>query len=75
MILLDQIKQKQKAVIESITTDAIPLKLIEMGCLPGNTIWLVQNSAFKDPLYLVVDGNHIAIRREVAKHIVVKIIS
>jgi len=75
VILLDQIKKKQKVIIESITTDAIPLKLIEMGCLPGNIIWLVQKSAFKDPLYLVVDNNHIAIRREVAKHIVVKTIS
>ena len=42
MIPLDELKQGENAVIDKITTDKLPLKLIEMGCLPGNPISLIQ---------------------------------
>ena len=42
MITLDQIEKNQKGRIVEIDTEAIPLKLIEMGCLPGNEVHLVQ---------------------------------
>jgi ferrous iron transport protein A len=62
----------QKAVIESIETDFLPLKLIEMGCLPGNEISLLHLAPFRDPLYLKIDEAHLAIRKEVAQYIMVK---
>jgi ferrous iron transport protein A len=43
-----------------------------MGCLPGNTIKLLQLAPFKDPMYLDVNGSRLAIRRETAHHIIVK---
>jgi ferrous iron transport protein A len=33
-----------------------------MGCLPGNTVELLQIAPFGDPLYLNVNGSHLAIR-------------
>ena len=42
MFPLDHLLIGQKAVIESIETDFLPLKLIEMGCLPGNEISLLH---------------------------------
>ncbi|MGB2153810.1 MAG: FeoA domain-containing protein, partial [Flavobacteriaceae bacterium] len=36
MITLDQIEKNQRGRIVEIDTDLLPLKLIEMGCLPGN---------------------------------------
>ena len=39
---LAQLKKGEKAVVEDLNTDLVPLKLIEMGCLPGNTIELLQ---------------------------------
>ena len=48
--------------------------LIEMGCLPGNTIELLQLAPFKDPLFLNINGAQVAIRKETAEHIQVKII-
>ena len=72
---LAQLKKGEKAVVEDLNTDLVPLKLIEMGCLPGNTIELLQLAPFKDPLFLNVNGAQVAIRKETAKHIQVKIIA
>ena len=72
MFPLDQLALGQKAVIESIETDFLPLKLIEMGCLPGNEISLLYLAPFRDPLYLKIDESHLAIRKEVARYIMVK---
>ena len=41
---------------------SIPLKLLEMGCLPGAEVELVQMAPLKDPLYICVNGSHLAIR-------------
>lgn len=72
MFPLDQLTPGQKAIIESIETDFLPLKLIEMGCLPGNEISLLYLAPFRDPLYLKIDESHLAIRKEVARYIMVK---
>ena len=69
---LAQLKKGEKGVIEDLNTDMVPLKLIEMGCLPGNQIELLQLAPFKDPLFLNVNGAQVAIRKETAEHIQVK---
>lgn len=69
---LAELHKGEKAVIEDLVTDSVPLKLIEMGCLPGNVIELVQLAPFKDPMYLNVNGAHLAIRRETAYNIYIK---
>ena len=69
---LAQLNKGEKAIIEDLNTDLVPLKLIEMGCLPGNQIELLQLAPFKDPLFLKVNGAQVAIRKETAKHIQVK---
>ncbi len=52
--------------ISEETLDNIPLKLLEMGCLPGAEVTLVQIAPLKDPLYICVNGSHLAIRKETA---------
>jgi ferrous iron transport protein A len=74
MITLDQIEKNQKGRIVEIDTDLLPLKLIEMGCLPGNEVHLEQLAPLKDPMYLVIDGSHLAIRKETAQHITIDLI-
>lgn len=74
MIPLNQLRKGQKAVIEAIETERLPLKLIEMGCLPGNEIQLLQTAPYNDPLYLKIDHSHLAIRLESAGHIYVGLI-
>ena len=68
------LKKGEKAIIKEFDVEAIPLKLLEMGCLPGNTVELLQIAPFGDPLYLDINGSHLAIRIETACQIQVDII-
>ena len=68
------LKKGDKAIIKEFDVEAIPLKLLEMGCLPGNTVELLQIAPFGDPLYLNINGAHLAIRMETAREIEVEII-
>ena len=68
------LKKGEKAIIKDFDVDVIPLKLLEMGCLPGNMVKLLQIAPFGDPLYLDINGSHLAIRIETAREIEVDII-
>ncbi len=68
------LKKGEKAIIKEFDVEAIPLKLLEMGCLPGNMVELLQVAPFGDPLYLNINGSHLAIRMETAREIEVEII-
>ncbi len=59
-----------KAIISRVDLDKIPLKLLEMGCLPDNEIEIIQIAPFGDPIYINVNnGSHLAIRKETAHEI------
>jgi ferrous iron transport protein A len=68
-ITLEQLKIGQKGIISELKIDEIPLKLLEMGCLPGNSVELIQIAPFGDPLYFNINDSHVAIRVETAKAI------
>jgi len=68
------LKKGEKAIIREFDVEAIPLKLLEMGCLPGNMVELLQIAPFGDPLYLNVNGAHVAIRLETAREIEVDLL-
>jgi ferrous iron transport protein A len=71
---INSLKKGEKAIIKDFDIDTIPLKLLEMGCLPGNVVELLQIAPFGDPLYLNINGSHLAIRIETAKEIEVEIL-
>lgn len=75
MLTIIDLKKGQKAIIGEMTSDDIPLKLLEMGCLPGNEVELVQIAPFKDPLYLNINDTYLSIRRETAKLINVELLA
>lgn len=66
---LDQLKIGQKGIISDMNIDEIPLKLLEMGCLPGNLVELLQIAPLGDPLYFNINDSYVAIRVETAKAI------
>ncbi|EAR16331.1 FeoA family protein [Robiginitalea biformata] len=63
------LRRGERGVIKEFTEDVLPIKLLELGCLPGNIIEMVQVAPLRDPIYINVNGSHIAIRREVARQI------
>lgn len=74
-ITLAQLQKGQKAIIQDFNIEVIPLKLLEMGCLPGNEVTLLQVAPFGDPLYITVNDSHVAIRLETAREISIEIIN
>lgn len=68
------LKKGDNALITKIASDKIPLKLLEMGCLPGNEVKVLQTAPFGCPMYLNINGSHLAIRKEVAAEIEVQIL-
>ena len=71
---INALKKGEKAIIIDFDIDLIPLKLLEMGCLPGNEVTLLQIAPFGDPLYLDINGSHLAIRVETATEIEIELI-
>nr|WP_232805944.1 FeoA family protein [Salegentibacter maritimus] len=69
------LKRGERGIIKEFSEENIPLKLLEMGCLPGNEVKMLQLAPFKDPMYLNINGSHLAIRREIALLIEIDLIS
>lgn len=74
MITIANLKKGQMAIIGEMTSDDIPLKLMEMGCLPGNKVELIEIAPLNDPLYLNINDTYLSIRRETARLINVELI-
>lgn len=74
-LTIADLKKGQRAVIVDSSSENIPLKLLEMGCLPGNTVELLQVAPFYDPMYLNINDSYLAIRKETAALILIDIIN
>jgi ferrous iron transport protein A len=72
---LSELKQGQKAIIKSFANQEIYLKLMEMGCLPGEEISLEQIAPLGDPVSVSVAGYRLSLRLDEAEHIIVDSIS
>ena len=66
------LKKGEKGIITDSSSEDIPLKLLEMGCLPGNEVHLLQLAPFSDPMYLNVNDSFLAIRKETAGLILIE---
>ena len=73
MTTLDTLKIGQSATIQSFTDEFLSLKLIEMGCLPGETVKLTNIAPFGDPIAIEVSGYLLSLRKQEASTVVVKI--
>lgn len=71
-ITIAHLKRGESAIILHFNEIDVPLKLLEMGCLPGNEVIVMQSAPFQDPIYLNINGTHLAIRRETAQKISVE---
>ncbi|MBT8262190.1 MAG: ferrous iron transport protein A [Bacteroidia bacterium] len=74
MLTIANLQKGERAKIKDFSVESVPLKLLEMGCLPGNEVELVQQAPFSDPLYLNINGSHLAIRKETAEQIEIELI-
>lgn len=63
---LAQLSPGNEAIIESFTDEDIKLKLLEMGCLPGEKISVVRLAPLGDPIAVSVSGYLLSLRKDEA---------
>lgn len=69
---LSEIKIGTTVIIRSFKGEEIFLKLMEMGCVPGESITVDQVAPFKDPICITVAGYHLSLRLNEADQILVE---
>lgn len=69
---LDELRVGQRATIEDIGDEWVCIKLIEMGCLPGEEVLVKLAAPFRDPIAIEVAGNLISLRKSEAHTIRVR---
>ena len=73
-IKLSQLKPGQKAIIKDFDNQEIHLKLMEMGCLPGESITVEQAAPLGDPVSVRIAGYTLSLRLKEADQIIVNTI-
>jgi len=69
---LSEVKLGTTVVIKSFQNDDIFLKLMEMGCVPGEKVTVDKIAPFKDPISIMVAGYRLSLRLNEAEHIIVE---
>jgi len=73
IIKLSELKPGQSGVIRKFNNNDILLKLMEMGCVPGETVLLEKIAPLGDPISINVSGYHLSLRLNEAEHILVEL--
>ena len=62
----------KRAVIKAFEKDDIFIKLMEMGCVPGEIIKVEQKAPLGDPISITVAGYNLSLRINEADQILVE---
>ena len=73
-IKLSELRTGQKARIHKFTNQETLLKLMEMGCVPGEKLIVEQIAPFGDPISIKIAGYHLSLRINEAEDIEVELI-
>ena len=74
MATVADLRYGQKGIIKGFTENNLPIKLMELGCLPGNSVELLRIAPLNYPIDINLSGSHLAIRRSLAQLIELEII-
>jgi ferrous iron transport protein A len=66
---LSEVRVGKTVLIKYFEKDDIFLKLMEMGCVPGETITIEQVAPLGDPISILVAGYHLSLRLNEAENI------
>jgi ferrous iron transport protein A len=68
---LSELKAGERATILDFESSELELKLMEMGCLPGEEIVVEQIAPLGDPISVRIAGYSLSLRKNEAKQILV----
>ena len=71
MYSIADLKKGEKGIIKDVSANDIPIKLLEMGCLPGNEVEIIQLAPLLSPIYININGSRLAIRKETARLVII----
>ena len=69
---LSELRVGSKAEILSFEKNDLFLKLMEMGCVPGETVKVEQIAPLGDPISITVSGYNLSLRLDEAENIFVE---
>ncbi len=72
-VKLSEMKPGQEGIIQEFDDQSVVLKLMEMGCVPGERILLEQVAPLGDPISIAVAGYRLSLRLSEAEHIIVSL--
>ena len=75
LMKLSDLRVGQHATIKGFGKDEISIKLMEMGFIPGETIYIEKFAPLGDPISVCVAGYSLSLRLNEAQYINVDIMS
>lgn len=69
---LSELKPGQRGVIVAFDNPDLELKLMEMGCVPGEEVVVEQVAPLGDPISIRIAGYSLSLRLNEARHILVE---
>lgn len=72
MMTVADLKPGEKALITGFSTPEFSLQLMEMGCTPGEAIFMERYAPMGDPVAISIDGYLLSLRKKEATTILVK---
>lgn len=69
---LSLLRVGESGVIDSFLKDDISIKLMEMGCVPGESVKVEQVAPLGDPISISVAGYNLSLRLDEAASILIK---
>jgi ferrous iron transport protein A len=68
---LSELKAGERAIITEFESSELEIKLMEMGCLPGEEIVVEQIAPLGDPISVRISGYSLSLRKNEANQILV----
>ena len=72
MIKLADLKQGEEGIIDSFSDTEMSLKLMEMGCIPGEKVSIERTAPLGDPIAISISGYLLSVRKDEADTVLVQ---
>ena len=73
-VQLSKLKAGKQAVILRHEDTEFRLTLLEMGCIPGEPVWVKMLAPLGDPMAISIAGYYLSIRKKDAENIWVEVV-
>ena len=70
---LSELKPGERGMIVEFQSNELELKLMEMGCIPGEEVVVEQIAPLGDPISIRIAGYSLSLRKNEANQIIVDI--